>query len=86
MRFCEICKQEIEAERAEALADTRLCTKHGREIQQFGGEFRVVATQERSSKAGSLKINYGGVATSKERNTEAIEKLRDAYELETHSA
>ena len=79
-RACEICKQIIDPERADALPDTRLCTEHAREILKFGGEFTVSAVQERTSKTGSLKINYGGIATSKSRNQAAIRKLRDAYD------
>jgi len=80
--MCEICKQPIDPERAEGLPDTRLCGKHAEEIQQFGGEFVLKAEQERTSKASSLKINYGGIATRKERNQRAMERLRDAYERE----
>jgi hypothetical protein len=77
-RLCEICKQPIENERTEGMPDTRLCGEHAREIEEFGGEFIVTAEQERTSKAGSLKINYGGVSTSKARNHAAIERLREA--------
>jgi hypothetical protein len=79
-RICEICKQVIDAERAEGLPDTRLCGPHAEEIQQFGGEFILEAAQERTNKAGSLKINYGGIATRKTRNHVAIQQLRDAWE------
>ena len=78
-RICEICKETIDEERAEGLPETRLCRKHAEEILQFGGEFRMVSKQERTSKAGSLKINYGGVATRQSRNQVAIDKLREAY-------
>lgn len=80
MRRCEICKRPIEAERVEAIGDTRLCLEHARQIARFGGEFILTATQERTSKAGSLKRNYGGIATEKVRNQEAIDGLRDEYE------
>jgi hypothetical protein len=79
LRPCEICMQQISAERALALPDTRLCAEHARQIQKFGGEFIVTATQERTSKPGSLKRNYGSVSTSKRRNLEAIERLREKY-------
>jgi hypothetical protein len=79
LRFCEVCKAEIDAERAENAPDTRLCGAHAREIEEFGGEFVTIATQERTSKPGSLKRNYGGVSTTRRRNLEAIEKLKDAY-------
>ncbi|MBM4094976.1 MAG: hypothetical protein FJ276_37035 [Planctomycetes bacterium] len=54
-----------------------LCTEHARAVRKFGGEFIVSAEQERTSKPGSLKHNYGGVTTSKTRNVKAIERLRD---------
>jgi len=76
-RLCEICKQPIDQDRAVAIPDTRLCSEHGREIARFGGEFIVTAEQERTSKAGSLKLNYGGVSTARVRNLQAIQQLRD---------
>ena len=79
LRFCEICKAEIEAERAEHAPDTRLCGAHAKEIEKFGGEFVTIATQERTDEPGSLERNYGGVSTTRRRNLEAIEKLRDEY-------
>jgi hypothetical protein len=79
LRLCEVCKQPIDAERAAALPETRLCTQHGEEIRKYGGEFRITAHQERTSKSGSLKINYGGVTTSQVRNQEAVERLKDDY-------
>src|SRR4026209_1230650 len=81
IRLCEICKQPIESERVEGMPDTRLCGEHARQIQEFGGEFIMTAEQERTSKAGSLKINYGGVSTSKTRNHAALERLREAQAL-----
>ncbi len=80
MRLCIVCKAQIDAERIEAIPETRLCTEHGRESQRYGGEFVVSACQERTSKPGSLKLNYGGISTSMARNDEAIERLRDEYE------
>ena len=82
MRICLICKQEIEAERAEAIPDTRLCAQHGREIERFGGEFRMTAEQERTSKRSSLKVNYGGITTARTRNQRAVEQVRDEYEMQ----
>lgn len=78
-RMCEICKQPIDAERLDGTPETRLCRTHAAEIQKYGGEFRMQATQERTSKAGSLKINYGGISTRRTRNTEAIQRLKDDY-------
>ncbi len=80
MRLCIVCKREIEPDRCEAIPATRLCTEHAREIERFGGEFTITASQERTSKQGSLKLNYGGIATSTERNEKALENLLDEYE------
>lgn len=82
VRFCEVCKVQIDPERAAALQGTRLCDEHGKAIEAFGGEFVVSAKQDRTSKAGSLKINYGGIATSQERNDEAVQRLKDQFEAE----
>jgi hypothetical protein len=79
-RPCEICMKPIEPERLEAVSDTRLCNEHANLIEKYGGEFIRVSSQERTSKAGSLKRNYGGINTSKKRNTAAIEKLKDDFE------
>ncbi len=80
-RPCEICGQMIDAERAEALPETRLCSLHAREIARYGGEFRLTATQSRLNKPGSLKRNPGDIAiTGKTRNVKAIAKLRADYE------
>jgi hypothetical protein len=78
-RRCEICKQLIDAERAECRPMTRLCIKHAQEIEKYGGEFKLAIVEERISKHGSLKKNYGGVMIYQHRNHRAIRKLRDAY-------
>ena len=78
-RYCEVCKRPIEPERAENDAETRLCRLHAEEIQKYGGEFRISASLERTSKAGSLKINYGGVETKSTRNQVAVDRLREDY-------
>lgn len=82
IRFCEVCKAQIDPERAAALPGTRLCDEHGKAIEAYGGEFVVSAQQERTSKSGSLKINYGGIATHQERNDEAVQRLKDQYQAE----
>ena len=82
MRLCIVCKTEIDAERIEAIPETRLCTEHGREIRKYGGEFVVSASHERTSKPGSLKLNNGGISTSQTRNDEAVERLPDEYEAD----
>lgn len=78
-RVCEVCKRPIEKQRAEGIPETRLCGEHAREIDRYGGEFLTSSHQERTSKAGSLKINYGGVTTRKRRNTAGVQRLRDDY-------
>ena len=82
MRFCIVCKCDIENERIEAIPATRLCTRHGREIQQYGGEFSLSATREITSKQGSLKLNYGGISTYSTRNEDALSRLIDEYEMQ----
>ena len=59
---------------------TRGCVEHGRQIARYGGEFILTAVQERTSKLGSLKRNYGGIDTAKVRNQVAIDRLRADYE------
>jgi hypothetical protein len=78
-RFCEVCKQPIDQERADALPDSVLCQEHSRQIAEFGGEFITVSKQERTSKPGSLKLNYGGITTQKRRNARALAKLKDQH-------
>jgi hypothetical protein len=78
-RHCEVCKQPIDPERVDGYPETRLCTRHGEAIKQYGGEFIVTASQERTSKSGSLKINYGGIETQSVRNYEGIARLKDDY-------
>jgi hypothetical protein len=79
-RFCAICKQLINPERAEAIPETILCTQHAHEIAQFGGEFVTRVSHDKTSKPGSLKKNFGGVTTKKFHNDIAIRKLRAKYE------
>jgi hypothetical protein len=72
----------IELERIDSSPETRLCTEHAEKIKKHGGEFVRSVSHEKTSKAGSIKQNYGGVNTSKERNLAAIERLKDEYEAE----
>src|SRR4051812_1707054 len=81
-RPCEICGQPIDPERVEALPNTRLCTAHARQLEKLGGEFKVSATWERTSKPGSLKRNYGGVTPKLRRNDRGLAQLRAAYQAE----
>ena len=79
MRFCIVCKQEIDPERAENDEETMLCVEHAEEILEFGGEFKMSAKQERTSKKTSLKVNYGGITTSFQRNLEGLNKLLEKH-------
>jgi hypothetical protein len=63
-RPCARCGEDIPAERAEALPETRVCVRCSKEM---GGEFVVVVLPERTSKEGSPKKNYGGYSTRKVR-------------------
>ncbi|MEM7314200.1 MAG: hypothetical protein AAF497_13715 [Planctomycetota bacterium] len=80
MRLCIVCKSQIEAERIEGIPATRLCLKHGKEIIAYGGEFKISVSQERTSKQGSLKLNYGGISTASLRNEAGLNRLIDDYE------
>ena len=82
IRVCEVCKKSIESERAELIPDTRLCAEHARMAEKYGGEFRLTAEQERTSKKTSLKVNYGGISTTRIRNVQAVQKVRDEWELQ----
>jgi ribosomal protein L37AE/L43A len=57
-RLCEHCNQTIPQARVKALPGTWLCVTCSEEV---GGEFTYTATQENLGKAGSLKLNYGGI-------------------------
>ena len=81
-RLCEICMKPIDPDRLEAANDTRLCGEHAEKIRKHGGEFIRSVSQETTSKAGSLKKNYGGVNSDKIRNQAAIEKLKIEFEEE----
>ena len=65
-RTCELCSAIISAARVKALPGTWLCLECSEEV---GGDFQYTATQENLGKAGSLKLNYGGVKISKRRRT-----------------
>jgi len=54
----------IPAERIEAIPETEICVECSREV---GGEFKLIAVRERTSKPGSLKLNYGGISVKKVR-------------------
>lgn len=63
-RSCARCGVMIPVERLEAMPETEICVSCSQEI---GGEFKLVAIRERTSKPGSLKLNYGGVSIKKVR-------------------
>jgi hypothetical protein len=45
VRLCEVCKKVIDPERAAGSPDTRLCKEHAVEIEKYGGEYKMQATQ-----------------------------------------
>lgn len=57
MTNCKRCGTVIPAERMEALPETRLCVGCSEVV---GGDFVMVVRHVRTSKEGSMKINYGG--------------------------
>jgi hypothetical protein len=79
VRVCEICGATIEAERVEAVPETRLCIDHAKAIQKYGGEFLLTSRRVSLGKDGSMKKNYGDVSSELRRNEQAMQKLRDEY-------
>jgi hypothetical protein len=65
-RNCEVCNAVIPPARVKALPGTWLCIECSAEV---GGDFVYTAVQENLGKAGSLKLNYGGVSIKKKRRT-----------------
>lgn len=63
-RTCERCDAVIPPARVKALPGTWLCIECSEDI---GGDFVYIAKQENLGKAGSLKLNYGGVSIEKKR-------------------
>ena len=61
-RRCEVCNTEIPAARVRAIPGTWLCIECSEEV---GGDFVYTAKQENLGKAGSLKLNYGGIGAIK---------------------
>ncbi len=61
-RLCEKCNAPIPQPRVKALPGTWLCLECSEEV---GGDFSYTATQENLGKAGSLKLNYGGIGAIK---------------------
>ncbi len=86
-RMCVVCGEVIAPGRLAVIPETRLCVIHGREIRKYGGEFRYTAISGSVGKVESLKKNYGGGLTvTKRRNTEGLERLRNAYDRKTRGA
>ena len=65
-RTCERCDAAIPPARVKALPGTWLCIDCSAEV---GGDFVYTATPVNLGKAGSLKLNYGGVTIKKHRRT-----------------
>ena len=63
-RWCERCSTPIPPARVKAIPGTLLCFECSEEV---GGDFIYTARQENLGKAGSLKLNYGGVSITKKR-------------------
>lgn len=63
-RNCEMCDAVIPPARVAAMPGTWLCIECSEEV---GGEFVLIAKQENLGKAGSLKLNYGGVSVTRKR-------------------
>lgn len=63
-RPCKRCGNEIPVERVEAIPETQLCVKCSEAV---GSDFELFAVAERTSKAGSLKKNYGSWTIAKRR-------------------
>lgn len=55
---CKRCGKLVPAERMEALPETELCVSCSAAV---GSDFVMVVRAVRTSKPGSMKINYGGV-------------------------
>lgn len=83
-RPCEICGELIPEGRLEAVPETRLCVKHARAMEVYGGEFRTFTMQASLGKDGSLKKNYGDVSVKRKRNIDGLRRLREAYEQGKH--
>jgi ribosomal protein L37AE/L43A len=64
IRHCERCDQPIPQARVKALPGTWLCIDCSGEV---GGDFQYTAVQQNLGKAGSMKLNYGGVTVKKKR-------------------
>jgi hypothetical protein len=63
-RTCEECGATIPPARVAALPGTWLCVECS---EASGGEFVLIAKQENLGKAGSMKLNYGGVSVTRKR-------------------
>jgi hypothetical protein len=55
---CARCGALIPVERLRVVPKTQVCVRCSEEI---GGEYKLVISREKTSKANSLRKNYGGV-------------------------
>lgn len=91
-RGCEVCKQEIDAERAENDARTRLCASCSKEMETNkdrygGGEFVIHAKEEKTTKAGGFDKGSGrSVAASRVRNEAGLRKFKDDFDTRKHTS
>lgn len=89
-RGCEICKQAIDAERAENDLKTRLCADCSREMDNHkerygGGEFLTVGTEEVTRKPGGFDKGSGrSVSTRRVRNQVGIQKFKEDHDARKH--
>ena len=80
LRKCDVCRCWIPPEHLEVAPESELCFAHAVEAEAYGGEHRLTWRQERTSKSGSLKLNYGSVIPKSVRNPRAVERVRLEYE------
>ncbi len=73
-RPCQRCGEPLDAERIEALPETRLCKPCS---QQIGGDFQRTFQQESLGKTESLKKNYGSINVTKKRKKIAKKEIPD---------
>lgn len=64
---CIRCDEPIPAKRLEALPDTKVCVGCSAAI---GGEYHVGVELERTSKEGSMKLNYGSAKLIRRRKSD----------------
>ena len=65
--FCIRCDEPIPEKRLQALPDTKVCVGCSEAI---GGEYHTGVQLERTSKEGSMKLNYGSATLVKRRKSD----------------